>query len=147
MLMNEYIFKGDPKHLENVIREQRIRIQRGVVSITTPSESGYITQEESEQKVQAKEDELNAVISEKDSEIGRLNTSIGEKDAKIAEQTQTITEKDARIKELEEQIAGLQKQTEEMALCLNSDPGVTDNKATIPYDTKESESSSKSKKK
>jgi peptidoglycan hydrolase CwlO-like protein len=131
--MNEYIFKGDPKHLENVIREQRIRIQRGVVSITTPSESGYITQEESEQKVQAKEDELNAVISEKDSEIGRLNTSIGEKDA--------------RIKELEEQIAGLQKQTEEMALCLNSDPGVTDNKATIPYDTKESESSSKSKKK
>nr|DAL35630.1 MAG TPA_asm: PRKC APOPTOSIS WT1 REGULATOR PROTEIN [Caudoviricetes sp.] len=133
MLMNEYIFKGDPKHLENVIREQRIRIQRGVVSITTPSESGYITQEESEQKVQAKEDELNAVISEKDSEIGRLNTSIGEKDA--------------RIKELEEQIAGLQKQTEEMALCLNSDPGVTDNKATIPYDTKESESSSKSKKK
>jgi peptidoglycan hydrolase CwlO-like protein len=131
--MNEYIFKGDPKHLENVIREQRIRIQRGVVSITTPSESGYITQEESEQKVQAKEDELNAVISEKDSEIGRLNTSIGEKDA--------------RIKELEEQIAGLQKQTEEMALCLNSDPGVTDNKATIPYDNKESESSSKSKKK
>jgi peptidoglycan hydrolase CwlO-like protein len=131
--MNEYIFKGDPKHLENVIREQRIRILRGVVSITTPSESGYITQEESEQKVQAKEDELNAVISEKDSEIGRLNTSIGEKDA--------------RIKELEEQIAGLQKQTEEMALCLNSDPGVTDNKATIPYDTKESESSSKSKKK
>lgn len=63
--MNEYIFKGDPKHLENVIREQRIRILRGVVSITTPSESGYITQEESEQKVQAKEDELNAVISEK----------------------------------------------------------------------------------
>lgn len=146
--MNEYIFKGDPKHLENVIREQRIRIQRGVVSITTPSESGYITQEESEQKVQEKENELNAVISEKDGEIGRLNTTIQEKDAKIAEQAQTITEKDERIKELEEQISGLQTQTEEMALCLNSDPGVTDSKDTIPYDTKESEvSTAKSKKK
>lgn len=143
--MDEYILKGDPKHLENVIREQSIRIKRRVVFITTPSESGYITQVESEQKI--KENELNAVISEKDGEIGRLNTTIEEKDAKIAEQTQTITEKDEKIRQLEEQIAGLQKQSEEMALCLNADPGVTDNKETIPYDTKESESTAKSKKK
>ena len=136
--MDEYILKGDPKHLENVIREQIIRIKRGVVFITTPSESGYITQVESEQKIKEKENELNAVISEKDGEIGRL---------KIAEQTQTITEKDEKIRQLEEQIAGLQKQSEEMALCLNADPGVTDNKETIPYDTKESESTAKSKKK
>lgn len=147
MLMDEYILKGDPKHLENVIREQSIRIKRGVVFITTPSESGYITQVESEQKIKEKENELNAIISEKDGEIGRLNTTIGEKDAKIAEQTQTITEKDEKIRQLEEQIAGLQKQSEEMALCLNADPGVTDNKETIPYDTKESESTAKSKKK
>lgn len=63
--MDEYILKGDPKHLENVIREQSIRIKRGVVFITTPSESGYITQVESEQKIKEKKNELNAIISER----------------------------------------------------------------------------------
>lgn len=32
--MKEYILKGDPAEVEKVIRENRIRISRGVISIT-----------------------------------------------------------------------------------------------------------------
>lgn len=32
--MKEYILKGDPKELDKVLRENRIRISRGVISIT-----------------------------------------------------------------------------------------------------------------
>lgn len=37
--MNAYILKGDPQELDKVIRENRIRINRGVISIT-PVEPG-----------------------------------------------------------------------------------------------------------
>lgn len=46
MLM--YLINGDKKALESVIKEQRIRIGRGLITITPASEAGLVTEEDVE---------------------------------------------------------------------------------------------------
>lgn len=44
MLM--YLLNGDEKALESVIKEQRIRIGRGLITITPVSEAGLVPEED-----------------------------------------------------------------------------------------------------
>ena len=41
--MKEYILKGDPAEVEKVIKESRIRISRGVISITPAEPETAVT--------------------------------------------------------------------------------------------------------
>lgn len=100
MLM--YLINGDKKALESVIKEQRIRIGRGLISITPVSEAGLVPEEEvketfeSQQKVinelsakneslQKENDEMKARLAELDSYVDDAK-DVPEEDTKDVEQ-------------------------------------------------------------
>ncbi|MBM6656024.1 hypothetical protein H6B28_12125 [Bacteroides mediterraneensis] len=100
-----YLINGDKNALEAVIKEQRIRIGRGLISITPVSEAGLVTEEdvekalESKQKVidefsaknenlQKENEELKAKIAELETHLDD-NKDVEDADSKEVEQTDT----------------------------------------------------------
>lgn len=92
--MEKYIITGQDKELERVLREQRIRMNRGLISITPISECGLITEEDARKTLDDK-------LAEKDEKISELTASIKEKDNSITELTTERDSMKARIAELE----------------------------------------------
>lgn len=103
MLM--YLLNGDEKALESVIKEQRIRIGRGLITITPVSEAGLVPEEdvkktfESQQKIidnlsaknenlQKENEELKAKIAEFETHLDD-NKDVEDADSKEVEQTDT----------------------------------------------------------
>lgn len=103
--MPMYLLDGDKKALESVIKEQRIRIGRGLISITPASEAGLVSEEDvkktfdSQQKVidelseknksyEKEIDELKARLAELDSHVDDTK-DVQEEDKKEVEQTDT----------------------------------------------------------
>lgn len=100
-----YLLNGEDKALKSVIKEQRIRIGRGLISITPVSEAGLVPEEdvkktfESQQKVidelSAKNEslvneneELKAKIAELETHVDD-NKDVEDADSKEVEQTDT----------------------------------------------------------
>lgn len=98
----DYILRGNDKDVSNVLKEQRIRIGRGVVSFTPISECGLITEEDARKT-------LECMLTEKDAKIGELTESIMEKDKAIVELTDERDTMKARIAELEVQVPSDEK--------------------------------------
>lgn len=96
--MEKYIVTGQDKELTRVLREQRIRVSRGVITITPISECGLITEEDAQKT-------LECMLAEKDAKIGELAESITEKDKSIVELTDERDTMKARIAELEAKIS------------------------------------------
>lgn len=75
----DYILSGNGKDVANVIKEQRIRLGRGVISITPVNEAGIVTQEEARGMLEelavkdAEIKELTAIVKEKEERISALN--------------------------------------------------------------------------
>lgn len=90
----DYILRGNDKDVANVLKEQRIRIGRGVVSFTPISECGLVTEEDAQKT-------LECMLIEKDAKIGELTESITKKDKAIVELTDERDTLKARIAELE----------------------------------------------
>ena len=88
----DYILRGNDKDVANVLKEQRIRIGRGVVSFTPISECGLVTEEDARKT-------LECMLAEKDAKIGELTESITDK--AIVELTDERDTMKARIAELE----------------------------------------------
>lgn len=100
-----YLLNGEEKALKSVIKEQRIRIGRGVISITPVSEAGLVSEEdvkktfESQQKVidelSAKNESLLKENEELKAKIAELETHVNDNkdvedaDSKEVEQTDT----------------------------------------------------------
>lgn len=100
-----YLLNGEEKALKSVIKEQRIRIGRGLITITPVSEAGLVSEEdvkktfESQQKVidelSAKNEslvkeneELKAKIAELETHVDD-NKNVEDADSKEVEQTDT----------------------------------------------------------
>ncbi|MDD3038826.1 hypothetical protein [Bacteroides sp.] len=83
----DYILRGNDKDVANVLKEQRIRIGRGVISFTPISECGLITEEDARRTLEDK-------LAEKDEKINELTSSNEAKD-------KSIESMEARIAELE----------------------------------------------
>lgn len=93
-----YLLNGEEKALKSVIKEQRIRIGRGLITITPVSEAGLVSEEdvkktfESQQKVidelSAKNEELKAKIAELETHVDD-NKDVEDTDSKEVEQTDT----------------------------------------------------------
>lgn len=115
-----YLLKGDKKALENVIKEQRIRIGRGLISITPVSEAGLVPEEdvkktfESQQKVidelsakneslQKENEELKAKLAELDSHVDD-SKDVEDADTKDVEQTDSkeVPAEDEKAAEIQE---------------------------------------------
>lgn len=92
--MEKYIITGQDKELTRVLREQRIRVSRGLITITPISECGLVTEEDARKT-------LECMLTEKDAKIGELAESITEKDKSIVKLTDERDTMKARIAELE----------------------------------------------
>lgn len=92
--MEKYIITGQDKELTRVLREQRIRVSRGLITITPISECGLVTEEDARKT-------LECMLTEKDTKIGELTESITEKDKVIVELTDERDTMKVRIAELE----------------------------------------------
>mgnify|MGYP002536430901 CR=1 FL=1 len=95
----DYILRGNDKDVTNVLKEQRIRINRGMIQLIPISECGLVTEE----------DARKTLLAEKNEEIGRLTASIAEKDKTIVELTEERETMKARIAELEVQVPSDEK--------------------------------------
>ena len=100
-----YLLNGEEKALKSVIKEQRIRIGRGLITITPVSEAGLVSEEdvkktfESQQKVidelSAKNESLVKENEELKAKIAELETHVDDNkdvedaDSKEVEQTDT----------------------------------------------------------
>ena len=100
-----YLLNGEEKALKSLIKEQRIRIGRGLISITPVSEAGLVPEEdvkktfESQQKVidelSAKNESLVKENEELKAKIAELETHVDDNkdvedaDSKEVEQTDT----------------------------------------------------------
>lgn len=100
-----YILQGESKAIESLIKEQRIRIGRGLITITPASEAGIVSEEDvkktfdSQQKVidelseknksyEKEIDELKARLAELDSHVDDAK-DVPEEDNKNVEQADT----------------------------------------------------------
>lgn len=100
----KYILDGNEKDVTNVIREQRIRVGRGLISFTPISECGLITEEDVRKAMDEKLAELAASVEKNEglkSQISGFELSMKEKDALIASLTAECDGLQARISELE----------------------------------------------
>ena len=82
----DYILRGNDKDVTNVLKEQRIRISRGVIKLIPISECGLVTEED------AKIGEFTESITEKDKIITELTTERDSMKARIAELEAVITD-------------------------------------------------------
>lgn len=104
----KYIIEGNEKELERVLREQRIRVGRGLIVITPVTGCGLVTEEDALKLVEAKTEELNALLEEKDGlivsltgERDSLNVRITELEATLSNNDDgNMTENDNKILEL-----------------------------------------------
>ena len=103
--MPMYLLNGEEKALKSLIKEQRIRIGRGLISITPVSEAGLVPEEdvkktfESQQKVidelSAKNESLVKENEELKAKLAELETHVDDNkdvedaDSKEVEQTDT----------------------------------------------------------
>ena len=92
--MEKYIITGQDKELTRVIREQRIRVSRGLITIAPISECGLVTEEDARKT-------LECMLAEKDAKVCELTESITEKDKAIVELTDERDTMKAHIAELE----------------------------------------------
>ena len=130
----DYILRGNNKDVANVLKEQRIRIGRGVVSFTPISECGLVTEEDARKTLADK-------LAEKDEKISGLIASITEKDNSIAELTTERDSMKARIAELEVSAITddknlLADDSKELPAEDTKGVDVTDNKDLPPADEK-----------
>ena len=101
------ILKGDKKVLECIIKEQRIRIGRGLISITPASEAGLVPEEEVKETFERQQEVID--------ELSAKNESLQKENDEMK----------ARIAELES------------LLNDTKDVEITDSKNNEPDDTKE----------
>ena len=128
------ILRGNNKDVANVLKEQRIRMGRGVVSFTPISECGLVTEEDARKTLADK-------LAEKDEKISGLIASITEKDNSIAELTTERDSMKACIAELEVSAITddknlLADDSKELPAEDTKGVDVTDNKDLPPADEK-----------
>lgn len=120
-----YILEGNDKELERVIRENRVRVNRGVINITPISECGLITEEDARKILEDR-------LATKDAKISEHATSLEEKDKIISELTASLVEKDRMISTLTIEYDGMKTHIAELEA-----PAVDDSKNLPTDDLKE----------
>lgn len=96
-----YLINGDKKALESVIKEQRIRIGRGLITITPVSEAGLVTEEDVEKALESKQKVIDGLSVENESykkEIDELKARLAELDSHV-DDAKDVPEEEAKIVE------------------------------------------------
>lgn len=130
----KYILDGNEKDVTNVIKEQRIRIGRGLISFTPISECGLITEEDARKAMDEKLAELAASVEENQSlklQIADFELNIKEKDARIASLT---TERDKLQAGATE--CGVMKDNKELSVSDSKNLTTEESKGSVTSDDK-----------
>lgn len=93
-----YILKGESKAVESLIKEQRIRIGRGLITITPVSEAGLVTEEDVEKALESKQKVIDGLSEENESykkEIDELKARLAELDSHV-DDTKDVQEEDKK---------------------------------------------------
>ena len=96
----KYILEGNEKDVFNVMKEQRIRVNRGVISITPITECGLITEEDAKKDMDEKLSELMASIAENEKRISTITDEHNGIMLQVSELEKTVVDKDALISSL-----------------------------------------------
>lgn len=80
----KYILEGNEKELERVLREQRIRVSRGLVKIT-PISGILVPEEDVLKSIEARTEELNDLLAGKDELIASLTGECDTLKVRVAE--------------------------------------------------------------
>ena len=130
----KYILDGNEKDVTNVIKEQRIRIGRGLISFTPISECGLITEEDARKAMDEKLAELAASVEENQSlklQIADFELNIKEKDALIASLTTERDKLQAGTTEGE-----VMKDNKELSVSDSKNLTTEDSKSSVTSDDK-----------
>lgn len=130
----KYILDGNEKDVTNVIKEQRIRIGRGLISFTPISECGLITEEDARKAMDEKLAELAASVEENQSlklQIADFELNIKEKDALIASLTTERDKLQAGTTECE-----VMKDNKELSVSDSKNLTTEDSKSSVTSDDK-----------
>ena len=95
-MMPMYLLDGDKKALESVIKEQRIRIGRGLITITPVPEAGLVPEEDVKKTFESQQKVIDG-LSEKnkryEKEIDGLKARLAELDSHV-DDTKDVPEED-----------------------------------------------------
>ena len=80
----KYILEGEEKELGRVLREQRIRVGRGLIEIT-PISGALVREDYALKAIEAKTEELTAALAKKDEQIASLASESDSLKSRIAE--------------------------------------------------------------
>lgn len=80
----KYIFEGNEKELDRVLREQRIRVGRGLIKIT-PISGALVREDYALKTIESKTEGLIASLAEKDEIITSLTSERDTLKARVAE--------------------------------------------------------------
>lgn len=131
----KYILEGNEKDVSNVIKEQRIRMNRGMISIIPISECGLVTEEDARKAMNEKLAELSASVEENQSlksQIAGFELNINEKDALIASLTAERDKLQAGASECEV----IAKDNKELPVSDSKDLTTEDSKGSVTSDDK-----------
>lgn len=81
-----YLLNGEEKALKSVIKEQRIRIGRGLISITPVSEAGLVSEEDARKTFESQQKVIDDLSAENESckkEIDELKAKLAELDSHV----------------------------------------------------------------
>lgn len=84
--MPMYLLNGEEKALKSVIKEQRIRIGRGLISITPVSEAGLVSEEDARKTFESQQKVIDDLSAENESckkEIDELKAKLAELDSHV----------------------------------------------------------------
>lgn len=96
----KYILEGNEKDIFNVMKEQRIRVNRGVISITPITECGLITEEDAKKDMDEKLSELMTSIAENEKKLSSITDERNGIMLHVSELEQSVIDKDALISSL-----------------------------------------------
>lgn len=105
--MTGHILTGNEKDLDRVIRENRVRVNRGLIKFIPVSESGMITMEEARKAVEEELSKLNASVKENVEKVAILTKENDDLKSRVSKLEATLNEKDALVASLTTECEGL----------------------------------------
>lgn len=105
--MTGHILTGNEKDLDRVIRENRVRVNRGLIKFIPVSESGMITMEEARKAVEEELSKLNASVKENVEKVAILTKENDDLKSQVSKLEATLNEKDALVTSLTTECEGL----------------------------------------
>lgn len=90
----KYILEGEEKELGRVLREQRIRVGRGLIKIT-PISGALVREDYALKAIEAKTEELTAALAKRDEQIASLTSERDSLKSRISELEAGLTKSDS----------------------------------------------------